>query len=482
MTIPYPICEKPMPLIDLNLKKAHVRTMLPMASVGFAFFWAWFYLLMFGPSASRHLGHETSMVVKLAFLTGMFAVMMLAYLKRNLFDRSNPDPMPLVALALTLPIGVLNLIASPGSAPLGFDIVVWALAGGGFSLIFLEWSKVFMIAWQKDVGAFLASGAVIGAIVYLFSCNLTAPYGDVALLLFPFCSLATFAYLRTHVAGSGKMPDQPVEQTKLFPLTGFTVAIFGVLFGFAVYHLCDSIENLEPALVALAIAVGGLVQMGCTTLIKRYIPFGIAEKLTLLLVAVGFLGLAFLDESFRTPCCLFLLGALIYFDFANLAALVGFASGQPSPFWRIARGQLVLPLGMAISWAACLAIEKANAALFDFVPFIGLGLVLALAMLAAFVPFKDNAFADKSIDNEIAEGGHFKQRCTKAAEEYGLSNRETEILLFLAKGRNAQFISEQLNISAYTAKTHVYHIYQKMGVNSQQELITIVDSTEVVFH
>ena len=137
---------------------------------------------------------------------------------------------------------------------------------------------------------------------------------------------------------------------------------------------------------------------------------------------------------------------------------------------------------MAISWAACLAIEKANAALFDFVPFIGLGLVLALAMLAAFVPFKDNAFADKSIDNEIAEGGHFKQRCTKAAEEYGLSNRETEILLFLAKGRNAQFISEQLNISAYTAKTHVYHIYQKMGVNSQQELITIVDSTEVVFH
>ena len=136
---------------------------------------------------------------------------------------------------------------------------------------------------------------------------------------------------------------------------------------------------------------------------------------------------------------------------------------------------------MAISWAACLAIQDADAALFDFVPFVGLGLVLALAILAAFVPFKDNAFADKSFDNEIAEGGHFKQRCTKAAEEYGLSNRETEILSFLAKGRNAQFISEQLNISAYTAKTHVYHIYQKMGVNSQQELITIVDSTEVVF-
>lgn len=470
-----------MPLIDMNLKKAHVRTMLPMATIGFAFFWAWFYLLMFGPAASSHLGRDAAMVAKLAFWIGMFAVMMLAYFKRNLFDRHSPDPIPLVALALTLPLGVLNLISHPGSAPVGFDVAVWAIAGGGFSLIFLEWPKVFMVAWQKDVGAFLASGAFIGAIIYLFSCNLLAPYGEIALLLFPLCSLGLFAYLRAHIAGTGKMPEEPVEQTKLFPLTGFTVALFGALFGFAVYYLCGAIESVDPALFALAIAAGAGIQACFTVFIKRYIPFGVAEKLTLVLAALGFAGLAFLDETFRIPLCLFLLGALIYFDFANLSALVGFASGQPSPFWRIARGQLVLPLGIAISWAACIAVERIDPSLFEFVPFVGLGLVLALAILAAFVPFKDNAFADKSLDNEIAEGGHFKQRCSKAAEEYGLSNRETEILSYLAKGRNAQYISEQLNISAYTAKTHVYHIYQKMGVNSQQELITIVDSTEVAF-
>ncbi|WP_139651674.1 helix-turn-helix transcriptional regulator [Raoultibacter phocaeensis] len=470
-----------MPLIDMNLKKAHVRTMLPMASAGFALFWAWFYLLMFGPSAAAHLGTEDSLAAKLAFLLGMVAVMLAAYLKRSMFDRNNPDPIPLVALALTLPIGVLNLISAPGSAPLVFDIVVWALAGGGFSLIFLEWPKVFMVAWQKDVGAFLASGAAAGAVIYLFSCNLAAPYGDIALLVLPACSLATFTYLRAHIAGSGKMPEEPVEQTKLFPLTGFTVAIFGALFGFALFYLCQYIEYVEPALVALAIVIGAGVQMASTVLIKRYVTFGIAERLSLLLVAVGFLGLAFLDESLRMAFFLYLLGVLIYFDFANLGALVGFASGQPSPFWRIARGQLVLPLGIAVSWTACMALTAFDPSLFEFVPFVCLGLVLALAILAAFVPFKDNAFADKSIDNEIAEGGHFKQRCTKAAEQYGLSNRETEILSYLAKGRNAQYISEQLNISAYTAKTHVYHIYQKMGVNSQQELITIVDSTEVVF-
>ncbi len=97
------------------------------------------------------------------------------------------------------------------------------------------------------------------------------------------------------------------------------------------------------------------------------------------------------------------------------------------------------------------------------------------------MPFKDNTFADKTVKAEIVEGGYFKQRCNQAAQTYKLSNREGEILYYLAKGRNAQFIADELNISAYTAKTHVYHIYQKMGINSQQELISIVDSTEVVY-
>ena len=44
------------------------------------------------------------------------------------------------------------------------------------------------------------------------------------------------------------------------------------------------------------------------------------------------------------------------------------------------------------------------------------------------------------------------------AAGYKLSEREGEVLHYLAKGRNAQFISEQLNISAYTVKTHVYHM------------------------
>ena len=61
---------------------------------------------------------------------------------------------------------------------------------------------------------------------------------------------------------------------------------------------------------------------------------------------------------------------------------------------------------------------------------------------------------------------------------YDLTPRESEILFYLAKGRNAKHIADQLYVAERTVKTHTYHIYQKMGIHSQQELIDIVENEE----
>ena len=53
------------------------------------------------------------------------------------------------------------------------------------------------------------------------------------------------------------------------------------------------------------------------------------------------------------------------------------------------------------------------------------------------------------------------------------------MLFFLAKGHNATSIQEQLYISEGTTKTHIRHIYRKLDVHSQQELIQIVENAEV---
>ena len=64
------------------------------------------------------------------------------------------------------------------------------------------------------------------------------------------------------------------------------------------------------------------------------------------------------------------------------------------------------------------------------------------------------------------------------AEKGKLTPREAEVFPLLAKGRNAAYIAENLGVSPATVKSHIYHIYQKLGVNSQQNLIDIVDGCD----
>ena len=44
----------------------------------------------------------------------------------------------------------------------------------------------------------------------------------------------------------------------------------------------------------------------------------------------------------------------------------------------------------------------------------------------------------------------------------------------LARGRNAGFIMSELHIKRNTVKAHTAHVYAKIGVHSQQELLTLV--------
>lgn len=55
--------------------------------------------------------------------------------------------------------------------------------------------------------------------------------------------------------------------------------------------------------------------------------------------------------------------------------------------------------------------------------------------------------------------------------EYNLTTRETEIANLLCQGMTVQKISAVLYIAVTTTYKHVSHIYEKMGVSSQQELL-----------
>lgn len=62
------------------------------------------------------------------------------------------------------------------------------------------------------------------------------------------------------------------------------------------------------------------------------------------------------------------------------------------------------------------------------------------------------------------------------AEEYLLTERETDVLLLLARGRDVPTIAKQLFISENTVRTHTKNIYVKLDVHSKQGLLDSIEA------
>lgn len=141
----------------------------------------------------------------------------------------------------------------------------------------------------------------------------------------------------------------------------------------------------------------------------------------------------------------------------------------------IAAGALLgqLTASMAVANPAVVLLM---AALVTFV-FVGYSFVILRRFsfeetVQGILPVASVALKEKEEDSLSLE-----EQCETVIREYGLTNREGDVLKLLARGRTSSIIQEKLFLSHNTIKTHVRHIYTKMDIHSQQELIDKVEST-----
>ena len=134
-------------------------------------------------------------------------------------------------------------------------------------------------------------------------------------------------------------------------------------------------------------------------------------------------------------------------------------------------------LAHKMGWAVGLALTRA----FPWPEFQWVGTLviiaafLALIALSGTVIVKNRRDIDEALSVEPEYG--YETACRIVGERYGLTKRENEILLLLAKGRTAPYLARDLFISESTARTHISHIYRKVGINSQQELLDEIERT-----
>jgi DNA-binding NarL/FixJ family response regulator len=71
--------------------------------------------------------------------------------------------------------------------------------------------------------------------------------------------------------------------------------------------------------------------------------------------------------------------------------------------------------------------------------------------------------------NLLPDPNAFKPLVESLESDEPLTNRETEILQYLAQGFSNKQIAHEMKISAHTVKFHITSIYSKLGVNNRTE-------------
>lgn len=223
--------------------------------------------------------------------------------------------------------------------------------------------------------------------------------------------------------------------------------------------------------------VGGLVLFAWVWWFSNRLPLSALYRAPVILLCCGLLivplfGLGGnLAGSFCTALGVMLFNAIVFLFLCDISKRFGVSA--------------LLLFGIEESLILVSWVGREGALLFDGSGLFGgtgpaIGAVVAIAAIVAVATLVLNereigerwgiAFMGKRPPEEN-ERTRLARRCAAVAEARRLTPREREVMELLAQGKSLSGVAHELIIAEGTAKAHTRHIYEKLGINTRQELL-----------
>lgn len=336
---------------------------------------------------------------------------------------------------------------------------------------------------ETDFWKHAVPGSLISAFVVFF------PIERFPLVGSALCCLVSLVWYIAHRRLSSSLteyetvlPEGAEDRRRLPMVLGSTTALL-----FAGGMICPIVMNPTSlasasytmlyilSLLSLTIILTITPALGCLRSIYSY------AKVCVVLSALAYCFLVFAGDALVGATAAVLLGAFtvnVSMMFYVLSQCLGDPRVRSLRFWGAALLVfLAFFLGIAL---ASMAIHASGDR--DIDRFVVLSLCSYLFFIVCFRESwsfqKPQALAVKritvtplltnSLENEL------HGRCQAIADVYQLTDRETEVLTCLSEGWSIPAAAQRLMVSQDTVRTHVKHIYAKIGIHSRDDLVEII--------
>lgn len=386
----------------------------------------------------------------------------------------------LVALpaALALANPVLLVIASCVFAMArGWTMVCVGLAASLLSARNLTFAVVvsFALECAIDLVLWFAPG-VCGVIVFL----LGAP------LALALAWTSARGVLERAAAGEPPIDVAITQPSSFLPLAGtFFVCLFlfRVAFGYSLRFFEEAGAPLPGFVGVVPVVIVAAIALALSR--GRFLA-DLATQVSVLFVVAGFFLAATMGRGSAGVAVALLSAGNTLFDMVAWVVIISVASRNVyGSVATIAWGRGVSSLG-TIAGAALGVWSTAAFGQDGRIEVLVAGVLILVFVGYALIGLKNFSFAEviQGVVPVVEEPEvktpeeEFEERCAELSERYGLSPREREVFVMLARGRNREYIQEQLVVSRNTVKAHVKHVYAKLDIHTHQELIDLVESGE----
>ena len=387
-----------------------------------------------------------------------------------------------VANALGAVLLLSDLVGLGGNAPL--SEAGGLLIGFGSALLLVRWADFLVPLGAKTSSLCLATAL---AFVVAFDV-LSKALIDLAFVLavLALCALSPLLLVRSARGGRAEreecasQPHDSIEEYRgvvpvwlsFASIVFYAVVMGGVqLGGMAVNTVFDGVAEVVAS-TGIAVDAGMLVA-GVRFLHGNNMSF---YRLTILaLLAVSLYLSAVLSANWSAVNLVIMTVARMLI-FAYVWSMFSTPAKTMSPIRLFSVGWLLFLVPNNVAMRVGQAVLGTEGPLVAFE--LALAVILLLLFVFEFTPLLTDRLESGSADG-TTDGGKedaFAARIATLVEQGGLTPREQDVLVALARGRSAQYVADTFVVSKETARTHIRHVYQKLEVHSREELMDLVES------